>query len=227
MKYVSYIRVSTEKQGASGLGLEAQQRDIRNYLDSNAGELLAEFEEIESGKVSNRPQLKEALAVCRTSGATLLIAKLDRLSRDLHFITTLQKANLDFKICDQPHADKFTIHIYAALAEKERDQIVARTRAALQSARERGVVLGRPQNLTKEAADRGRQVAIARSQKSAEEFAAKVLPIITRYLELYGSFASTARELNLIGIPSASGKVGVWDATKVRNVVKRGGRDNG
>lgn len=145
-KFISYCRVSTVKQGASGLGLEAQQATIARYLNGGSWELLDEFVEIESGKKDDRPELAKALHHCRMTGATLVIAKLDRLSRDLHFISSLQKAGVEFVACDMPSANKFTVHIFAALAEHEREMISQRTKAALAALKARGVKLGKPGN---------------------------------------------------------------------------------
>ncbi len=119
-KYVSYCRVSTAKQGLSGLGLEAQREAIRQYLNGGTWELIAEFTEIESGKVNDRPELSAALHYAKLTGAVLIVAKLDRLSRDLNFITNLQKAGVEFIVCDFPSANAFTLQVFGALAEYER-----------------------------------------------------------------------------------------------------------
>lgn len=132
-KLVAYYRVSTQKQGKSGLGLEAQEADVQRYLASlgSDAKLLSAYTEIESGKRNNRPQLHKAMEHARLTGATLVIAKLDRLSRDAHFLLGLQKANVDFVACDMPSADRFTVGIMAMLAQKERELISERTKAAL------------------------------------------------------------------------------------------------
>jgi DNA invertase Pin-like site-specific DNA recombinase len=221
MKYVSYIRVSTNRQGVSGLGLEAQQYDIANYIASNPGELVTAFEEVESGTNDNRPLLDDAIIMCRQTGAKLLIAKLDRLSRDVHFITSLMKSGLEFTICNMPQADKFTIHIYAALAEREREMISERTLAALKAARARGVVLGNPKNLSKESASIGRELCNTRRKESADKFAEKVKPLIAEYCLRGYALKSIADELNKARVLTAGGRLGVWDATKVRNVLNR------
>jgi DNA invertase Pin-like site-specific DNA recombinase len=141
--FVAYYRVSTTKQGESGLGLEAQREAVARHLDS--GVLLAEFTEVESGKRSaNRPQLMAALDMCKRKKATLLIAKLDRLARNVHFISGLMEAGVEFIAADNPHANKMTIQLLAVFAEHEREQISARTKAALQAAKARGQVLGSP-----------------------------------------------------------------------------------
>lgn len=142
-EFVAYYRVSTDRQGESGLGLEAQRSAVARFIQGAS--LLGEFQEIESGKNhTNRPQLTAALALCRTSRATLVIAKLDRLARDVHFISGLMKAGVDFVAVDMPQANKLTVHILAAVAEHEREAISQRTKAALQAAKARGTQLGNP-----------------------------------------------------------------------------------
>ena len=132
-KFVAYYRVSTAKQGSSGLGLDAQRQAVRDYLNGGAWELIAEFQEVESGKRSDRPELARAMERCRLTGATLLIAKLDRLSRNVHFLSGLMEQGVDFLACDLPTANKLTVHIMAAVAEQEREAISARTKAAIGS----------------------------------------------------------------------------------------------
>ena len=144
-RYVAYYRVSTLKQGQSGLGLEAQERAVQEFLTHYSGDVVAAFQEVESGKNDNRPELKKAADYCELANATLLVAKLDRLSRDLHFITSLQKRGIQFKLADMPEIDNLTIHILAAMAEHEAKMISQRTRAALQVAKSQGVKLGNPQ----------------------------------------------------------------------------------
>lgn len=140
MKFVTYFRVSTKRQGQSGLGLQAQKTAIRPLLKGRKP--IAEFQEVESGKNNNRPQLKQAIELCQEKGATLLIAKLDRLSRSVTFISQLQDAGIDFKCADMPDASKLTIHIFAALAQHERELISQRTKAALREAKKKGKRLG-------------------------------------------------------------------------------------
>lgn len=142
-KYVAYYRVSTEKQGRSGLGLEAQREAVRSYLNGGSWELIAEFTEVESGKRHvNRPQLQEALELCKLTGATLIVAKLDRLSRDAAFLLTLQNAGARFVCADMPDANSLTVGIMALVAQQEREAISSRTKAALAAAKARGVKLG-------------------------------------------------------------------------------------
>ena len=139
-KFVAYYRVSTERQGTSGLGLDAQRKAVQTHLQSQ--EPLTEFTEVESGKKSDRVELTKALDLCRSTGSTLVIAKLDRLSRNLKFIVDLMESGVDFVCCDLPQANRLTIHIMAVMAEHEREMISQRTKAALAAAKERGVLLG-------------------------------------------------------------------------------------
>jgi DNA invertase Pin-like site-specific DNA recombinase len=143
-KFISYLRVSTDKQGERGYGLDAQRKAINDYLNGGSWELLGEFVEVESGKRNDRPKLAEALAACKRQRARLIIAKLDRLSRNVAFIATLMDGKVDFICCDFPQANRLTLHVLAAVAEHEREMISERTRAGLAAARERGVKLGGP-----------------------------------------------------------------------------------
>jgi DNA invertase Pin-like site-specific DNA recombinase len=141
-KFVAYYRVSTAKQAASGLGLEAQKAAVLQYVNGGSWTLSGEFTEVESGKNSDRAQLALALNACRLIGATLVIAKLDRLTRNVAFLANLMEAGVEFVACDNPHSTRFTIHLLAAVAEHEREPISKRTIAALQAAKARGTVLG-------------------------------------------------------------------------------------
>lgn len=143
-KFVCYYRVSTAQQHLSGLGLDSQVQQVRRYVESVHGEVVEELTEVESGRLSNRPVLNTAIERCRETGATLLVAKLDRLSRNLHFVTTLQQSKVNFLAVDNPHATPFLIHILVAVAEYERTMISTRTKNALEAAKRRGVVLGNP-----------------------------------------------------------------------------------
>ena len=141
-RFVAYYRVSTEKQGRSGLGLEAQRRAVEAFLNGGSWKLVHEFTEIESGKRAERPMLAEAMRAAKKQKATLVIAKLDRLSRNVAFIANLMETGVDFVAADMPQANKLTIHILSAVAEHEREMISQRTRAALSAAKNRGVRLG-------------------------------------------------------------------------------------
>ena len=196
MSYIAYYRVSTDRQGASGLGLEAQRAAVLRHI--GAGQLATEYTEIESGKQhSNRPQLLAALQECRRKKATLVIAKLDRLGRNVAFISALMESGADFVCCDNPHANRLMLHMLAAFAEHEREQISHRTKAALAAAKVRGVKLGNPRPL--EALDLARAVHVARRP------APEVLNIM-RSLEGQGmGYRAIARELNRLNIKTGRG----------------------
>ncbi len=152
-QFIAYYRVSTQQQGRSGLGLDAQRASVMQYLNGGSWELSGEYTEVETGKgadaLDKRPQLKAAIAACKQGKATLIIAKLDRLARNVHFITGLLESGIDFVCADMPQANKVMLQMYSIMAEWERDQISARTKAALQAAKERAVILGKagPGNL--------------------------------------------------------------------------------
>ncbi|GLI94978.1 recombinase family protein [Methylocystis echinoides] len=217
--FVAYLRVSTAKQGQSGLGLDAQQRAVESYLNGGDWSLVATFVEIESGKRDDRPKLQEALEACKLYGATLVIARLDRLSRDAHFLLGLLKSGVKFVCCDMPQADSFMVGIMAQLAQKERELISERTKAALQSAKARGVKLGGDRGTFQEVAIAGRVKGNEAIVREADERAERLSKLIG---ELQGrglSLNAIARELDQRGIPSARG--GRWTATSVRNVLRR------
>jgi len=218
-KFISYLRVSTDRQGKSGLGLEAQQESIRGYL--HGIQPLREFVEIESGRKADRPQLLAALDACQSMGATLVIAKLDRLARNVAFISNLMESGVDFVACDFPQANRLTIHILAAVAEHEREMISARTREALKAAKARGVILGSPKNLTEEAAKNGRAMAAKVRKGNADAFARKRFREISSYLEQGLSLNAIARRLNQDGILTARGKTGAWTPAAVKNAIGR------
>lgn len=220
-KWISYIRVSTAKQGRSGLGLESQRSAIHEFLNGGDWELLAEFKEVESGKNDDRPELKKALEDCQRRGATLLIAKLDRLSRDAHFLLGLQKSGVDFVAVDMPSATPFTVGIMAVVAEDERRRISDRTKAALAAAEARGTKLGNPQNLTRAAADKGRKMGCKARQEQADEFAKRLYP---RIGELQGqglTLRAIARQLNDDRVITARGSEGNWTHQAVKAVIER------
>src|SRR5215470_20066163 len=154
-KFIAYYRVSTARQGRSGLGLEAQQRAVADYLNGGSWKVIEEFTEVESGKQTDRPVLAQALAACRVHKATLVIAKLDRLARDAHFLLGLQKAGVAFRAADMPEDNEMVVGIMAVVAQAERKMISERTKAALAAAKRRGVKLGgRPENLKRSATGR-------------------------------------------------------------------------
>jgi DNA invertase Pin-like site-specific DNA recombinase len=170
--FVAYFRVSTDKQGVSGLGLEAQRNAVEKYVSSSGGVIAAEFQEIESGKRNDRPEIAAALAACRAHRATLIIAKLDRLARNVAFISNLMESGVDFVAADMPMANRLTVHILAAVAEHEREMISQRTKAALAAAKARGTKLGNP-NLRAG----NRAAAIAAGQVRARQARAKARDI--------------------------------------------------
>ncbi|MCC5613233.1 recombinase family protein [Nostoc sp. CHAB 5834] len=155
--YVTYFRVSTQRQGESGLGLSAQRTSVNAYL-LNRGEIVGEFTDIESGKKNNRPELLKAIAYCKEKGAILLIAKLDRLTRNVAFIFTLRDSGVEFVCADMPEANTLTIGVMATMAQYEREVIGDRTKKALAEKKKAGFVLGKPENLTEQAVEKGRQV---------------------------------------------------------------------
>ena len=220
-KLVSYVRVSTQRQGASGLGLDAQRASVAAYAAANSHTIVDEVQEIESGKRCDRPQLARALALCRLHRATLVVAKLDRLARDVAFLANLMNAGVDFVCCDNPHATRLTLHILAAVAENEANAISQRTKLALAQAKLRGVVLGGSRNHTLTPAERlaGSALGGETRRVKALERAAAIRPIIA---ELRGtgcnSLAALAAGLNRRGIPTAAGSV--WYPATVRNVMR-------
>lgn len=219
MRYIAYYRVSTKKQGKSGLGLEAQQEMVANFIAVNGGELVAEFREIESGKKDERPELVAAMKQADMIGGKLLVGKLDRLSRDLHFITSLQKSKVDFLVADMPGCDSFTINIYGALAQREREMIAARTKAGLAAAKAKGKQLG-TNNLKPELVQEASAKGVAVIKGNADNFAAKVVPVI-QGLQLRGmNLRAIARELDTLNVQTSRG--GKWTATAVKNALARG-----
>src|SRR3954464_2833821 len=197
-RYVSYLRVSTDRQGRSGLGLEAQRKAVEEFLNGGRWDLIAEFVEVESGKRDDRPKLTEALGLCRLHNATLVIAKLDRLSRDAHFLLGLQKAGVKFVAADMPEANEMVVGIMALVAQAERRMISERTKAALQAAKARGVKLGNPTGLPPKATPETRAKGSATNAEQAKAFAERLRPILT---ELEGrSLRTAARELERRGI---------------------------
>jgi len=213
-RFVAYYRVSTDKQGESGLGLDAQREAVMNYLNGGPWKLVAEHTEVESGKRNGRPELAKALAACRKHKAKLIIAKLDRLSRNLAFIATLMDSGVEFVATDNPHANKLTIHILAAVAEHEREAISERTKAALAAAKARGKKLGGPR------LDEARRRSIAARSEIADAFAANVRPII-KEIRASGvtSMRGIARALAARGVKTARG--GDWSDVQVAAILRR------
>ena len=214
-RFISYYRVSTATQGRSGLGVEAQQAAVRAFLNGGDWKLLGEFTEVESGANNARPELGKALNACRLKGATLVIAKLDRLSRDAHFLLGLDKAGVDFVAADMPSPNRMTVGIMAVVAEEERRMIAARTKAALAAAKARGTILGGWKGGPK--VD-GKLGAVANKGK-AYVFASKLAPIMAELQARSLSLREMAEELTTQGIQTAGG--GNWTASGVRSVLIR------
>lgn len=210
-KWVAYYRVSTQRQGESGLGLEAQHHAVSAFLKGR-GELVAEFVETESGKKVNRPKLNEALEVCRRQKAILIIAKLDRLARNVHFISGLLESGIEFVAVDQPTKDRFMLHIQAAFAEEECRRISERTKAALQAAKRRGVDIGATGRLLARRHQEG-------ASKKAENYRA-----IVEELQALGvrKVRDVMTELNRRGVPSPGGAR--WHVPNTHRLLKRLGK---
>ena len=220
-RFVVYYRVSTAQQGRSGLGLEAQKEVVMRYLNGGNHQIVSEYTEIESGGKSDRPELAKAIRDCRLKDARLVVAKLDRLSRDLHFITDLQNAGVKFTVAEMPDATELTIHIYSALAQHERKLIGERTKAALAAAKARGQRLGNP------CFQRGEQIPgsgapahinaarIAKADKFAQDMAGIIKGMGG------GSLRDVAEALNAAGYRTARGKQ--WQANSVKRVLERAG----
>jgi DNA invertase Pin-like site-specific DNA recombinase len=220
--FISYLRVSTEQQGRSGLGLEAQREAVARFVAGIGGQVIAEYVEIETGKNNARPKLATAMAACRAMRATMLVAKLDRLSRNVAFLSVIMESKVDFLCCDNPHATPFTLHILGAVAEHERGMISARTKAALAAAKARGVKLGNP-NLRA-----GSPVATALARdahiQQAHQRAQTIMPFIEAARR---AGATTLREIAAAmearGIRTPSGR-GRWHAATVLAVQRTAAR---
>lgn len=211
-KAVAYLRVSTDKQGLSGLGLEAQREAVARYVAANDVELVGEYIEVETGKganaLSKRPKLVAALADAKKTKAGLIIAKLDRLARNVHFISGLMETGVEFAVADMPNADRFQLHLFAALAEKEAEVISQRTKAALAAAKERGTVLGK----------HGKTLAAANKAEAMdrlEPLSADLLALKAKGL----SMRKMVEDLNERGIPSPAG--GRWHPSSLHKALAR------
>jgi DNA invertase Pin-like site-specific DNA recombinase len=212
--YIAYYRVSTQKQGQSGLGLDAQKSSVLSYLNGGHWELLQEFTEVETGKgadaLDKRPQLRAAVEACKKQKATLIIAKLDRLARNVHFISGLLETGIDFVCADMPQANKVMLQMYSVMAEWERDQISARTKAALAAAKARGVVLGAagPANL---------KPNIEQRQQEATAFAERLRGVVEGMKARGVSVRGMVSELNQLGIKASRG--GEWTPCQVQRLL--------
>lgn len=228
-RYVAYHRVSTARQGRSGLGLDAQREAIRLHLAGTGGELLAERTEVESGRRNDRPELAKALADCRLHRATLLIAKLDRLARNVAFISALMDSGVEFVATDMPAANRLTLHIIAAVAENEARMISDRTKVALAAAKQRGIKLGGFRGRAATDADRQRASAAKTALANAR---ASDLAATIRGLQAEGTTSNRAiaGRLSALNIPTTgshdkhgrpTGRVGTWHAAQVGRVLAR------
>ena len=222
-KFVSYLRVSTDKQGEHGLGIAVERKAVDDYLNGGNWSLIAEYVEVESGKRNDRPKLSAALHHAKVTGARLLIAKLDRLSRDAHFLLGLQKAGVKFTACDMPDANELTIGILALVAQNEREAISTRTKAAMAAAKARGQTFGNPNGAAPfRRAGKGNADAVATIKTIADQHAQDFRPVIEAIkADGITSLRGVATELNARGILTARG--GQWDATRVRRLLQRFG----
>jgi DNA invertase Pin-like site-specific DNA recombinase len=223
LKAVAYYRVSTAKQGASGLGLEAQQEAVRSYCKAGKLSLIDEVTEIESGKNNQRPALASALALCRVHSATLIIAKLDRLARNVHFVSGLMESGVEFTAVDFPQANKLTVHLLASVAEHEAMLISQRTKAALAAAKRRGVRLGGDRGKIASQARHGARKSALVRQAKAQSRAADLRPILEAHKTAAiaegrpGHLRDMAAYLNGKGIPGPRG--GSWHGNSVRRIM--------
>jgi DNA invertase Pin-like site-specific DNA recombinase len=217
-KFVSYLRVSTSKQGINGLGIEGQRESIKKYLNGGEWNIVKEFVEVESGKNNDRKELKRAVAFCKNTGSTLVIAKLDRLSRSVSFISTLMDTDIDFICCDFPEANRLTIHILAAVAENERVMISSRTKNALQILKDKGVKLGNP-NLTDEIREKGRKRAKEVMNKNSLKFAQSIYGVIHPMVLQGHTLRKIAEFLNDEGYMTS--RKGEFRANTVKRVIDK------
>lgn len=222
-KFVAYYRVSTARQGRSGLGLEAQKHAVAEYLNGGRWTMLKEYTEVESGKVNARPELEKALRQCKVTGAKLVIAKLDRLSRNAAFLLTLRDSGVKFVAADVPDANNLTIGILALIAEHEREAISRRTKEALAAAKRRGVRLGNPNGARPILrARKGNRAALAAIKALADDHAEQLRPVLEDLrIEGITTLAGIAAALNDRGMQTPRG--GAWHASSVRNLIARVG----
>lgn len=217
-KFVSYLRVSTRKQGLSGLGLDAQRESVARYIAIVGGKLAAEYVEVESGKLKDRPKLKLALAACRVHGATLIVAKLDRLARNASFVCAFLESNAEFVACDFPQANRMMLQLMSVIAEYEATLISTRTKAALAAAKRKGTVLGGDHGITATIARKGNRASAQVRSAAAQQRAADLQPVIQELRDAgCTTLSQIAQGLNQRQIPTARGSE--WSATQVLRVM--------
>jgi DNA invertase Pin-like site-specific DNA recombinase len=218
-RFVSYLRVSTTGQGKSGLGIEAQRAAVASFLNGGSWELLAEYVEVETGKNNDRPQLAAALRQCRLTGATLIVGKIDRLSRNAGFLLSLRDSGVDFVAADMPNANRMTVGIMAVVAEGEREMISQRTKAALGAAKARGVKLGGARVLSPEAVAARIEGATVARKAAAEARAADLAPTLKAWKADGLSLSAMAQRLTDQGVTTPRG--GAWSPTAVMRALAR------
>lgn len=217
-KFVSYLRVSTQRQGKSGLGLEAQRESVSGYLNGGKWTLIAEIVEVESGKNKERPKLAEALRLCRIHRATLLVAKLDRLARNVAFVAALKESGVKFVAVDMPDVNDMVVHILASVAQGEADAISVRTKAALAAAKARGTVLGGLRWNSDKIASKGQKASIMKRREKAAKFRADILPVIEeKQRQGATTLRAIADSLNTDGTPAPRG--GEWSPVQVQRIL--------
>jgi len=215
--FIAYYRVSTSKQGDSGLGLEAQKEAVKRYLNGGTWKLLEEFTEIETGKGSNalskRPYLREAMALCQKKGATLIIAKLDRLARNVHFVSGLIESKVNFVAADMPHANKVMLQMHSVMSEWERDQISIRTKAALQVKKEELAKVGKKLGNPNLKADNSKR------HSEAVAFAQNLRPTLESFRASGMTQRVMVEELNKLGVKTSRG--GEWSLIQLQRVISK------
>lgn len=216
-KFISYLRVSTARQGSSGLGVEAQRAAVQAYLNGGNWTLVEEFTEVESGKNTSRPELAAALAACRLHGATLVVAKLDRLSRNAAFLLNLQDSGVKFVAADNPVVNDMVVGMLAVVAQFEGKMISERTKAALAAAKARGVKLGSPRPISRRAQLSGAKASVHQRKLLAADWNKAALRSVTACYSAAGTLAGAAELLNERGVPARRG--GSWSAAQVRRVL--------
>ena len=219
MRLIAYYRVSTKKQAGSGLGLDAQQTAVQGYAKTRNAEVLAEYVEVETGKRADRPRLAEALAHARKARAVLVIAKLDRLARNVHFVSGLMESGVPFDCADRPGADPFRLHIEAAIAEEEARKISQRTKDALAAARRRGVLLGSRNPACRQLTATARQRGTVATRAKATAFYADVMDTIKDRRATGATLDTIAAELNAAGHVTQAGLP--YTATAVYRLLAR------